>query len=121
MGKGVTIEVRISQEKKIAAQARAAEQGIALSAGVRRLLTLWVEGKIDLAALDRLPYLPAVEDLEDLARTLQMLSEVLRAVQGTLGESTTKVAAFTTTYSAVLRENNLLGLYARVNRMHRRR
>ena len=126
MGK-TTIEARIDSERKAAAQARAQEQGITLSGAVRRLLALWVEGKIDLAALDRLPHLPAMEDMEDLARTLEGLiqaleafSQALRALQKMLNDAITKIGAFRATYDTALRERNLSGLYARLSR-HRGR
>jgi antitoxin component of RelBE/YafQ-DinJ toxin-antitoxin module len=42
------IKVRISRRRKAQAQARAKEQGVTLSEAVRRLLHLWIEGKIDI-------------------------------------------------------------------------
>ena len=43
------IRVRISRRRKAQAMARAEEQGVTLSEAVRRLLYLWIEGKVDVA------------------------------------------------------------------------
>jgi len=77
-----TLEVRIDAEAKEAARRRAEAQGYNLSKAVRQLLALWVDGAIDLAAIERarLGSLPKMEELRELASALREVRERMEGV-----------------------------------------
>ena len=92
MAKG-TLEVRISPQAKAAAQDRAKAQGYTVSEAVRRLLGLWVDGTIDLAALDRLGNLPTMEELQALAQALDRARKAAEGVTERLEDAITDIEA----------------------------
>ncbi len=80
-------------------------QGYSVSKAVRQLLALWVDGAIDLAAIERarLGSLPKMEELRELAAALREVSERMEGVGQAVCNGEEALKAMLWRYERVLR------------------